>query len=181
MTIVDICNQALSMIGDLNITSLDEQSKAGRLCKQFFPLARDKVLTDYEWSFATRYKTLPQLEETPEHSGFLFQYALPNDVLHVQEVVNTDEFQKIGASIHANISPLTIMYTQKMDDTEKFPAEVSEAISLYLGYKISTPMSADPGLKQMLYQEYFMALEDAKGKDGLTSQGDPEGIFWVDR
>jgi hypothetical protein len=180
MTIIEICNQSLSMIGDLTISSLDEQNKPARLCKQFYPLSRDKVLSDYNWSFATAYKTLALNSETPEHSGYKYKYLVPKDMLHIQEVIGTTDFEVIGTSIHSNVHPLTIKYTQKVSNTDVFPSAVSEAISLYLAYKLITPMSADLNLKSMMLQEYVAHLEDAKNKDGLLSQGEPEGKFWVD-
>lgn len=180
MTVVDICNQALSHIGDLNITSLDEPNKSARLCSQFYPIARDKVLSDYEWSFATAYKSLGQITQAPEHSGYDYQFALPKDVLQILEVVDAEDFEVIGSNIHSNKAPLTIKYVKREENSETYPSAVIEAISMYLAYKLSTPLAADLNLKQMLLQEYVIALEDAKGKDGLLSEGETLGKFWVD-
>ena len=47
---VDICNSALNIIGASNIISLDEDSKAGRICKQRYPNVRDSVFRSHPWN-----------------------------------------------------------------------------------------------------------------------------------
>ena len=47
---VDICNSALNMIGASNIISLNEDSKAGRICNQRYALVRDSVFRSHPWN-----------------------------------------------------------------------------------------------------------------------------------
>ena len=48
-----ICNIALGLIGEPNISSLDEQTKAGRLCSSLYPVQRDIVLADHVEKYAS--------------------------------------------------------------------------------------------------------------------------------
>ena len=181
MTVVEICNQALSELGDQNISSLDEQKKAARLCNQFYEVARDMVLTEYEWSFATEYSTLAQLSADPENSGFAYQFTIPNDVLKILEVKDQPKFEVIGSRLHCDSTPCTIKYIKKVTNSDVFPSAVTEAISLYLAYKMCIPMTGDKQLKAQLIQYFVVALENAMGKDGVTSLGEEDNTFWVDQ
>ena len=58
---VDLCNNALGQLGEDSITSLDDNSKKARLCKRFYPDARDTVLRAYPWRCAIEFQTLNQL------------------------------------------------------------------------------------------------------------------------
>jgi hypothetical protein len=181
MTVVEICNQALSELGDQIITSLDEQKKSARLCKQFYEVARDKVLTEYEWSFATEYKALAKLSEEPENSVFAYQFSLPNDVLTILKVKDQPKFEVIGSRLHCDSPQCTIKYIKKIENSDIFPLAVTEAISLYLAHKMCVPMTGDKNLKDKLLQYFDFALENAMGKDGVTSLGEEDNTFWVDK
>ena len=55
---VQICNLALAKIGDQQITSLTENSKAGRLCNLVYEPLRDATLRAHPWNFAITRETL---------------------------------------------------------------------------------------------------------------------------
>lgn len=78
---VDICNLALSHLGDsATVSSIDPPEgspQAGR-CARWYPIARDLVLEEDEWSFVTRRAPIALLDAAPP-SGWQYAYALPAD------------------------------------------------------------------------------------------------------
>ena len=52
MTEVEICNLALSHVGDSKITTLTDANPAARKCNQWYAIARDSLLRSYRWNFA---------------------------------------------------------------------------------------------------------------------------------
>ena len=68
---VDICNSALNIIGASNIISLDEDSKAGRICKQRYPNVRDSVFRSHPWNCLVN---RVQLTADTTNPTFEFQY-----------------------------------------------------------------------------------------------------------
>ena len=61
---VDICNLALSRIGDIaSVQSIDppEASAQAIHCARFYPVARDSMLERHPWGFATLRKTLKSI------------------------------------------------------------------------------------------------------------------------
>ena len=51
-SVVDICNEAMDLLGAATITALTENSKEARLCNRRFPTVRDQVLRAHPWNTA---------------------------------------------------------------------------------------------------------------------------------
>lgn len=52
MTDVEICNLALAHLGEAPISSLSDDTTAGRACNQLYLITRDAVLRSHRWNFA---------------------------------------------------------------------------------------------------------------------------------
>lgn len=81
-TIVEICNDALSNIRANSINSLNEASREAQVCKLKFPLVRDKLLRQYNWTFATVEVALGELALTAPRWRKVYNY--PSDALNIQ-------------------------------------------------------------------------------------------------
>jgi len=84
---VDISNAALNTLGATNITSLTEDSKAGRLINQRYELVRDAVFRSHNWNSLIKRANLAQNTVSPAF-GYSNQYTLPPDCLRVLEFSN---------------------------------------------------------------------------------------------
>ena len=51
-SVVDICNEAMDLLGAATITALTENSKEARLCNRRFETVRDAVLRAHTWNVA---------------------------------------------------------------------------------------------------------------------------------
>lgn len=67
-SVVEICNEAMDLLGAATITSLDENSKEARLCNRRFSTVRDAVLRSHPWNCAITRATLSQ-DGTPPSFG----------------------------------------------------------------------------------------------------------------
>jgi hypothetical protein len=78
---VDISNLALSHLGDdATVSSLSppEGSAQAQHCATFYPIARDSLLEQHDWGFATRREALVELSITDPTGEWQFAYTLPN-------------------------------------------------------------------------------------------------------
>ena len=57
-SVVEICNEAMDLLGAATITSLDENSKEARLCNRRFSTVRDAVLRSHPWNCLIKRITL---------------------------------------------------------------------------------------------------------------------------
>ena len=51
-SVVDICNEAMDLLGTATIISLTQNSKEARLCNRRFDTVRDAVLRAHPWNCA---------------------------------------------------------------------------------------------------------------------------------
>lgn len=87
MSIVSICNTALSNIGDAGlITSLADGSTQSARCALYYPLARRQALEQGSWTFANTRDALG-LSGTATGS-WLYRYAFPSTALRVDKVLS---------------------------------------------------------------------------------------------
>jgi hypothetical protein len=112
MSEVDICNLALSHLGDtaavLSIRPPDASVQA-QLCARFYPIARNAVLEMGAWGFATRRVKLAQVAN-PTALGldgcgtWRYAYAQPNAVINLLAVISAnapDDYQEsLGMGDH---------------------------------------------------------------------------------
>lgn len=78
---VEICNLALGHLGDeANISAITppDGSAQADYCHQFYPIARDEVLSRHPWSFATRRVALALLSTTELPAEWAYAYSRPN-------------------------------------------------------------------------------------------------------
>lgn len=98
---VDICNLALSRLGDdATVSELDppEGSSSAEHCAQFYPIARDSLLEMHNWNFATiRIGGTPVT--LPSNAGWLFAYAVPADCIQIIAILPPDVTDNYTANL----------------------------------------------------------------------------------
>jgi hypothetical protein len=88
---VDICNLALSFLGDdASVSSIDppEGSAQAEHCSRFYPIARDGLLNLHPWNFASKRTLLAQV--TNPYTQWRYAYALPADYMQTVSIIPSD-------------------------------------------------------------------------------------------
>lgn len=139
----DIANLALGHLGEARITSLEEDTIAGRACSLHYSAARDQVLRSHRWNFAQRRITLSRLADAPEF-GWSYQYELPADCLRVLEVngseagdVISDEYIIEGRLILTDADAVRLVYTRRITAVCDFDALFIDALAVKLAVVLS--------------------------------------------
>ena len=89
---VDICNLALSHLGDTaTVSSIDppEGSAQAEHCQRFYPLARNSLLEMHNWGFATK-RAKMALIGTNTVSQWMYTYVQPIDAVNLLAVYTAD-------------------------------------------------------------------------------------------
>src|SRR3990172_6032289 len=86
---VDICNMALSHLGNSKEIAIlaTEKSEEAAACRRFYETARDTVLRDFAWPFATRILSLGLVEEDP-NDEWAYAYRYPTDCLLLRRLLS---------------------------------------------------------------------------------------------
>lgn len=182
-SVVDIANMALSRIGNSQrINSLDEASLQAEQCNLFYEQARDFVLRDYPWGFATAFVELAQVTVNPD-PRFLYAYAQPQDCLKIRGIVNQAfsgadiwcwdhmpriprvEYRVIHGQnqplIATNASPATLEYTVRIEAPETFDPIFVSALAWKLASQIAPAISRDGNAAQLCEAAYQGEIRQA--------------------
>lgn len=85
---VEISNDAISLCGGKGfISSLGEASAEARYCRRFYDSARDNLLEEVDWDFASARADLNLLTEEPM-PGWKYAYAMPNHCIAPREILS---------------------------------------------------------------------------------------------
>ena len=177
-TEVEICNMALSRLGETNITSLTDTTKEAQQCELFFDQTRDEVLRDYDWNFAMgRVEVSPLSGDT--FSPFEYKYQLPNDCLKVICPIDIasesyqdlrEDFLVEGRMLLTNLTPCAIRYTKKITNPTYYDSLFVECLALKLASKIAFNLTGDRNTEINMLNQYLAQLPEAKAIDGGESR-----------
>lgn len=156
MNAVDICNLALSRLGDAaNIASIDPPEKTWQAeqCARFWPIALSSLLEMYPWSFATKCERLAKL--SADAGVWAYAYAKPSDCIRILSIMAEDGIASAGGgrsvlSGRIGVDPAVqgeYYETRRVGETVAILTNVENAAARYITDKVDngkfSPMFAD--------------------------------------
>lgn len=153
-TVLDICNMALSRLGESPITAIDPNGNLpARLCYMHYHPVRREVLCAHRWSFATCTANLLSSENTSPGSMHQLRHSLPADCLRVL-AVNTRSWTLRGRAIYTTTPGVRLLYIADVEDPALFEPLFTEALTLRLAWKLCIPLINSTTARQALGEEY---------------------------
>lgn len=141
---VKICNAALALIGEKQITNatLSSDTEAERQCSLMFPILRDKILRSHSWNFAEKRITLAALVETPDFEFDLY-YQLPSDCLRVLRLYDENLQYRIEADrrIATDATPCNLIYVSQVTDPAQFDTSFTQTLIYSLAGHLAMVLS----------------------------------------
>ncbi|HEY1082213.1 MAG TPA: hypothetical protein VGE29_08125 [Prosthecobacter sp.] len=158
MTPVEICNHALSRLGEARILSLDDGNRVGRLCKLHYGPARDQVLRCHPWSFAKDRATLSAIAQAPAF-GWAKQFQLPSNCLRVltlngETEEEGEEFAVEAGKLLTDAQSANIRYIFRAEDTSGYDPLAVDAIVVLLAAKMAVDLTSSTSKAEGLRSEY---------------------------
>ena len=184
-TDVSICNMALGHVGTAgNIDSLDQDSSNARVCKQFYPVAKDKILRSYEWDFARTEEALVYLgplNRDVHQYNHRYQYP-PNCVKFLR--INSDLRLDTRESAIAYARFGQEIYTDRQDAVARwiypaieghFESDFALSLSYLVAFYISPSVSRGNNVKkpEEFYAIYEVLASQASASSANEYQPDP--------
>lgn len=181
----EICNLALSLIGDSRIDSINGTDDRSQVCKLWYTKKRRELLStpETDWIFA-RARAELTAGDTPDF-GWSYSYAKPADYLRLRRHTG-DEIYYTNASIlyttgDAASYPFTIegdyiltnkdecyiLYIKDITDVSKFPPLFEAALYTGIAAVLATRLAVNPKQQAELLRLYLqVALPDAIAANG---------------
>src|SRR5690348_7183990 len=132
---VDICDLALSHLGiALRANLVTERSEAARACRAFYATARDQVLRDFPWPFATRTTDLALVTAQPT-TEWAYAYRYPAAAVAFRRILTgatrlDSQATRIpfrlardddGALVYTDQADAVGEWTERVEDAEQYP------------------------------------------------------------
>ena len=176
-SVIEICNNALGMIGESSIISLLDNSKTARVCNRRWPSVRDAVLRAHDWACCSTDVSLSASVSTPISPEWDYSYPLPADHIRTIRVSTTDAvvvdmWEVIGRDLLCNeAAPIIVRYVKRETDPQKYDPLLSEAFTALLAKTISPALEiVSANLIAQLDAMYEKALRDARGVNARDVQ-----------
>jgi len=180
INVTKICNMAILHVGGNKISSINDNSVEAIACEVQYEIARDYVLGDKDWTFATSRAEIVQNAVDPVF-GYQSSFTLPSDCIRVIEVFedanafrnheNPLSWEREENSVSADTSgSVFIRYIKRIEAPARFSAGFVNALAHYLAYKLAIPIAQNKGLQTDLMNLYLRALKDAANADGLQGR-----------
>ena len=184
-SVVDICNEAMDLLGAATITALTENSKEARLCNRRFETVRDIVLRSHPWNVAITRASLAKDSETPAF-GFANQFTLPTDpyCLRVLSFWNSNidsdvapydsevMFKIEGRKVLSNEGTCKITYLARITDTETYDSLLSSTIAHKLAAETAYAITGSTTVSQSMQQLYELRMREARSIDAMEGVPD---------
>jgi hypothetical protein len=173
---VQICSDALGQLGESPIMSMDDDTKAARLCKRFYYDLRDAVLRAYPWKCAIAYQALSILTGASAITGskYTYTYQLPVNPFCLRPLIinEADEdfsiaWERVGNKIITNESTVTLKYIKRIVDPGEYDALLIDAIIARLAQVLAYPITGDKKMGEAAWQLYREKISEARSIDSM--------------
>lgn len=170
---VDICNEALALVGASPIASLSDATTPARLLNSIYTPTRDELLICHPWKFATKRVPLAA-DPTAPIFDYSYRFALPADCLRVigTDLGSTMRWTVENGYLLCDFSAVSIKYISKITTEATFTINFCEALAYKLASKIAFPLTQSAALVTSLGQTSLVYLKDAKSMNGQEGNGD---------
>lgn len=184
-TDLEIVNQGLLLLGEALIPNLGGSDDTTAAANLILPISRRAVLRDVAPNFATKFVNLT----TPEADNSLiphysYVHALPADHLRVLTVYSEaftagkgldpeTRWRVAGAYLGVELEEIWLRYVWDETDYTKWDALSTEALSCYLAWKLTFPLSENADKRDDLMETYGTIRELASSVANLEGVPDP--------
>lgn len=178
---IEICNLALSYLGQAPITNLlSPQNATEQLCAINYPFSRDAILESHDWSFAVARLALTTPDPSTPNWGFNYQFQLPTDVLRViwcGDNQNEKEYAQFDWRVEqrfivTDANPVWIRYVRKVTDTTQYSPLFVQALACRLAMEMCVSITENVALYQRLTAMYGIKLSEAVANDGMQGRSE---------
>ena len=168
-----IFNISLNILGISNpLENANINDNRAILLNNYYELARDYVLKDFDWNFASTFKELSLKGSHSLYANYNYVYDYPNDCICARDLFFKDstELQKFTISsldsgdkvILTNSENAVLRYTRRVEKEVYYSCEFAMALAYYLASLTANVISGSLQKGELAYEKYLKILKHAK-------------------
>ena len=162
-----ICNDALLLLGNNAIDDLTDDTKAAKLCTQYYQRTVDSVIRAYTWNCAT--VRSDELTATTDPTfGFSNAYTLPADCLRVLKMYDDDtyKYRVENGALLCDEGTAQITYLKRIGAEDMDPL-LAEAVAARLAATIAFSLTNSVSAAEAMWKLYKDKLDEAQTTDAF--------------
>lgn len=170
---VQIFNIALNILGvSTPLENANSSDNRAILLNNYYDLACDYVLKDFDWNFASTFKELSLKDNYGEIIKYKYIYDYPNDCICARDIFQKGSYvqQKFIVSSSSDGSTVILTdcdnailrYTRRVEKEVYFAPEFSMALSYYLASLVANVLVGSMQKGEAAWQKYTKILSHAK-------------------
>lgn len=160
---IDICSNALLLLGARPIQSFDDGTDSSTLCANLYPSTKQSILSRHDWRFTISKRQLALTTSTPV-SYWEYEFQLPSNRLTdgVIKAFDSDSagtppyknFEIQGDKLLADVDQIWIDYQTAADETA-WPPYFVELMEYVMAWKLAYPVTDQANLGQEMKATAF--------------------------
>lgn len=176
---VQICSNALLMLGANAINSFDEDGDRATLCKNLWPTVRDAVLRSHPWNCAMKRVALARDATTPDFD-WAYRFQLPGDCLRVwtlgRDDDNPPDWMVENGYIMMDDAIAYLRYIQQLTDVSKYDSMLTLAMTSGMKAVLAYPITKSAVEQDSSIKLHEFHLKQARTVDGQEGTGEAEQV-----
>lgn len=163
MNAIDLCNNALALLGEAPIQAIDPNGFLPQLmCYMHYHPTRRNVLCEHPWLFATKSATLDSFA-TEDQQGHAIPHTIPRDALRIW-TCNAPGWTQRDRQIFARPQKIEIKYTRDEEDLDLWSADALFLFTHFLAANMCIFLTNNTTLRQELMAQYGAKLQSIQNK-----------------
>ena len=165
---VQICSNALLLLGAKPINSFDDDSDRALLVSNLWPNALEAILRSHPWNCAIKRVALAPDAAAPAFD-WSYQFTLPGDCLRVLSVGEKGvpvDYEIEGRKILSDENPLYLRHVYKNDDVPSWDALLVQAAEAYMAMTCAYPITKSASMLEAMTSLWGEKLRQARTIDG---------------
>ena len=186
---VDVCNQALIMLGYMKtIRSATDGTVESAACVQMYPIVVNEVFGLHDWRFARTRVALAAAASTAS-TQWAYEYPTPADMVRARKLIDPSRLptqylpdrqlfdcseafatgwsQATSApALWSNLNPAILEYTSNLIPVASWPPALQTAVAARLAAMLAIPIMKDGKLADLMQRQYEPLVDQARVMDG---------------
>lgn len=183
MSPVEICSNALLMLGAHGINSFSDSNEFAGLAQSLYPTVRDDLFRHHTWNCTIKRVVLSPDPIAPPYE-WAYRFQLPTDCLRVMSVGDKEfvNYRLEGRFIFMDESVCQLRYVFKNEDVSSYDPNLvmllQYAMSARMAYAVTKSSSLAQGAEQML-QMYAKRARAVDGQEDVAEDSTDSRLISV--
>lgn len=176
---VQICSNALLLLGAQTINSFDDESDRALLVSNLWPTALEAILRSHPWNCAVKRAQLAP-DATAPAFDYAYKFTLPGDCLRILTIGERGEnpqYELEGRKVLFDEALLNIRYVYRNEDIPSWDSLLVQAAEAYMAMTCAYPITKSASMFEAMGNLWKVKLQQARNIDGQENPPEELGDF----